>query len=109
MARNFVQPGNTLTIPAPATVSGGGVVIAGGIIGIAAGDAAIGAPVDVETGGVWDLPKVSADAFTLGATVYWDAGDSLATVTATDNTKIGVAVAAAGNGVATVKVRLSGF
>lgn len=109
MATNFIQPGNVITIPAPAAIDSGAVVIVGSIIGVAAGDAASGAGLDLHTGGIWDLPKVSADAFTLGAVVYWDAVASLATVTATDNTKIGVAVAAAGNGAATVKVRLSGF
>ncbi len=109
MATNFVQPGNVITIPAPAAIDSGAVVIVGSIIGVAAGGAASGADLDLHTGGVWYLPKVSADVFTLGAVVYWDAVASLATVTATDNIKIGVAVAAAGNGDATVKVRLSGF
>lgn len=109
MATNLVQPGNTITIPAPAAIDGGTVVIVGSIIGVAAGDAASGADLDLHTGGVWDLPKVSADAFTVGAPAYYDETAELVTTTATDNTKIGVAVAAAGNGAPTVKVRLSGF
>lgn len=111
MATNFVQPGNTITIPAPAAIDSGAVVIVGSIIGVAAGGAASGAPVDLETGGVWDLPKVSADVFAVGADVYYDETAEL--VTSDDDTggnpKIGVAVAAAGNGAATAKVRLSGF
>ncbi|MDP3961301.1 MAG: DUF2190 family protein [Pseudorhodobacter sp.] len=105
MAKNYVQPGDTLTIPAPATVASGGVVIAGDIKGIAQGDAASGALVDVATSGVWELPKVAANAFTLGAKVYWDAVAALATTTATGNTLLGVAVAAAGASTATVQVR----
>ena len=66
MATNFVQPGDTLTIPAPADVLSGGVVIAGTIVGIAAGDADSGDTVDVHVTGVFTLPKVGADAFTLG-------------------------------------------
>jgi predicted RecA/RadA family phage recombinase len=107
--RNFVQPGDTLTIPAPATVASGEPVIAGEIIGIAAGAAASGALVDVVTNGVFDLAKVGANAFALGAPVYWDSEEKLATSTSTDNTRLGVAVAAAGSGVATVSVRLSNF
>lgn len=107
--RNFVQPGDTLTIPAPAAIASGAVVIAGKIVGIAAGAADYGKPVDVKTVGVFDLPKVGADAFTLGADVYWDAAEDLATVTSSGNTRLGVAVAAAGAGVATVNVRLTGF
>lgn len=109
MARNYIQPGDTLTIPAPAAVLSGRVVIAGDIKGIAQGDAAIGAPVDVATVGVWELPKVAANAFTLGAAVYWAAGTGLATTTAASNTLLGVAVQAAAADTATVAVRLSGF
>lgn len=107
--RNFIQAGSNITIPAPAIVASGDVVIAGAIIGIAAGAAAIGDSLDLVTTGVFELPKVGANAFTLGAAVYWDDTANLATVTDTGNTKIGVAVAAAGAGAAAVKVRLSGF
>jgi predicted RecA/RadA family phage recombinase len=107
MASNYVQIGDTLTIPAPADVLSGGVVIAGGIVGIAQNDALTGALVDVATTDVWELPKVGADAFTLGAAVYWDDAANLCTVTATANTLLGVAIAAAGAGIATVKVRLN--
>lgn len=109
MARNYIQFGDTITIPAPASVLSGFPVIAGDIKGIAQGDAASGAPVDVKTSGVWELPKVGANAFTLGGKVYWNAGDELATTTASGNTLLGVAVAAAGASTATVLVRLSGF
>lgn len=107
--KNFVQPGDTLTIPAPIAVTSGEPVIAGGIVGIAAGSATAGAPVDVVTTGVFDLPKVAADAFALGAAVYWAASTKLSTVTASSNAKLGVAVAAAAASTATVRVRLSGF
>ena len=61
------------------------------------------------TRGVFTLPKVGADAFTLGAPVYWDATPGIATMTSSGNTAIGVAVAAAAVDAATVNVRLSGF
>ena len=109
MAKNFIQAGDTLTIPAPAAVTSGGVVIAGAIIGVAQGDAASGASVDVKTSGVWELPKVGADVATLGVAIYWNSTSKLATVTASGNTKIGVAVEAAAASTGTVKVRLSGF
>ena len=109
MANNHVHPGNVLTIPAPAAVASGGVVVAGAIIGIAQGDAAEGEPVDVQVDEVWDIPKVSALAVLLGDVVYWDATAGLANKTASGNTKLGVAVAAAANSSGTVRVRLSGF
>ena len=109
MAKNFIQAGDTVTIPAPAAVASGGVVIAGAIIGVAQGDAASGASVDVKTSGVWELPKVGADVATLGDSTYGNSKSGRETVTASGNTKIGVAVEAAGAGVASIKVRLSGF
>lgn len=109
MATNYIQPGDILTIPAPAAVLSGGVVIAGDIKGIAQGDAITGAPVDVATRGVWELPKVAANSFALGAKVYWSGTDALATTTASGNTLLGVAVQAATAETATVVVRLSGF
>ena len=80
--RNFVQSGDTLTIPAPAAVLSGEPVIAGAIVGIASGDAASGEPVDVATVGVFTLPKIAANGFVLGAKAYWDAAAKLATSTA---------------------------
>ena len=109
MATNFIQPGDNLTIPAPATVTSGAPIIAGEIVGIALGDAASGASVDVATSGVFELQKGAADDMGLGDVIYWDSSEGLATITATDNTKLGVAVAAAGTGTGAVRVRLSGF
>lgn len=37
MAKNYIQPGDTVTILAPVSVASGGVVIAGSIAGIAQG------------------------------------------------------------------------
>jgi predicted RecA/RadA family phage recombinase len=107
--KTFIQAGSNLTIPAPAAVTSGGVVIAGQIVGIAAGSAAINESVDVVVTGVFELPKVGADAFTLGELVYWNSTTKLATETSSGNTKLGVAVAAAAASTGTVKVRLSGF
>lgn len=104
--KNHVQRGDTLTIPAPAAVLSGGVVVAGAIVGIANGNAASGALVDVDVTGVFTLPKISALAIALGDVVYWDATAGLANKTASGNTKIGVATASAANPSASVTVRL---
>lgn len=107
--KSFKQAGSNLTIPAPAAVSSDDVVIAGNIVGIAAGAAGAGDLVDVVVTGVFELPKVAANAFTLGAVVYWNATSKLATSTASGNTKLGVAIEAAPADTASVRVRLSGF
>lgn len=101
-----VQAGRTLTIPAPAAVLSGGVVIAGSIVGIANGDAAINESVDIDVEGVFELPKVSALAIAVGDKVYYDAATGLVNKTATANTLMGYATEAAANPSATVKLRL---
>lgn len=106
--KNYVQRGDTLTLPAPAAVLSGGVVIVGSIIGVANGDAANGAPMDLDVVGVFTLPKVSALAINAGDTVYWDAANSVVTKTAAGNTKLGVATEAVPNPSAAVSVRLNG-
>jgi len=106
--KNFVQAGENITVTAAAaTTSGDGVKI-GNLFGIASGDAETGDPLVLVTAGIFDMPKVAADDFTLGATVYWRSSDGLVTTTSAGNTKVGVAVSAAGNGAASVRVRLNG-
>lgn len=106
--RNYVQPGNTLTLTAPAEVISGDIVAVGSIIGVANGDAANGAPVDVDTVGVFRLPKVAALAIAAGDVVYWDSAAKLVNKTASGNTKLGVATEAAANPSPNVTVRLNG-
>ena len=106
--RNFVHIGDNVTIPAPATVTSGEAVKVGSLFGIASTDALTGEALTISTTGVFDLPKVAADDITLGAAVYWRSSDGLVTTTASGNTKVGVAVTAAGNGAASVRVRLNG-
>lgn len=106
--KNFVHIGDNITIPAPATVTSGELVIVGSLFGIASTDALTGERVTLSTTGVFELAKVGTDVISVGDVVYYDESSDLATTTATDNTKIGVAVEDAGNGVGTVRVRLNG-
>lgn len=105
--KNHVQPGNTLTLPAPADVLSGAGVVVGSIFGVANGDALSGEPVDLDVVGVFTLPKVSALAIAIGDMVYWDDTNKLVTKTASGNTAIGVATSVAANPSASVDVRLS--
>ncbi|MHA6644640.1 DUF2190 family protein [Mesorhizobium sp. A623] len=107
MAKNYVSPGHVVTVPAAAAANSGDVVIVGSIVGIAAGDAAIGADLDICVGGIYDLAKVSALAIAAGDKVYFDATAALVNKTASGNTLLGVAVAAAANPSATARVRLN--
>lgn len=106
--KNYIQVGANLTIPAPYAVTSGGGVKSGLIFGVAAGDAESGADVDIVTVGVFDLPKVSTETFTVGSSAYWNETAKLITSTASGNTKIGVAIEDVGNPSGSVNVRLNG-
>ncbi|KCZ96005.1 hypothetical protein HPO_19252 [Hyphomonas polymorpha PS728] len=106
--KNYIQPGRTLTIPAPANVTSGGVVQVGKITGIAAGDALAGQPVDIACEGVFTLPKASASVLAIGDEVAWSGTECEEPSTGNDNV-IGAAVAVAGSGATSVAVRLAAF
>lgn len=88
--KNFIQPGVNLTVVATATVVSGDGVLIGSLFGVATGGAAIGENVTLVRHGVFSLPKLSAQAWTVGQKIYWD-GSECTTVVST-NKLIGVAV-----------------
>jgi predicted RecA/RadA family phage recombinase len=108
--KNFIQPGNVITVTAPAggVLSGAGLLV-GSLFGIANGKAAQDEDVELSLTGVYALPKVSAQAWTQGAKIYWDNATKLATTAAAAgaNALIGVATKAAANPSAEGEVRLS--
>jgi len=112
--KNFVQPGNNLTVAAPYAVDSGEGVLIGQLFGIACGDADNGAEVDIATVGVFDIAKPSAVTFAVGEAVYFDTGAKQArAANDTDSnsagayeSQIGVCVQAAGAGASTVRVKL---
>ncbi len=107
--KNFHRSGNSNPVQAPAggVLSGDGVLV-GALFGIAATDAAEGAAVEIACVGVFEMKKTSAQAWAVGAKVYWDNTAKVATTTASGNSLIGVAVAVAANPSATGLVRLNG-
>lgn len=106
--KNFVQPGNTVTVTAPTggVTSGQGLLV-GSLFGIAAFTAAQAADVEAVTEGVFDITKATGE-ITQGAKVYWDNTAKNVTTTSSGNTLIGVATQAAASGDATARVRLNG-
>jgi len=107
--KNFIQEGVTLTVAAPAGgVISGQLVVAGRIIGVAAFDALVGVNVEVQTEGVFELPKVTTDVVTVGEALYWDSVAAKLTDTQGTGSKplVGYATAAAGNGATKVYARL---
>lgn len=105
--KNYIQPGDSVTVPAPYDVNSGDLVVVGDLFGAAQFSAKAGEGVEIATKGVFELPKVSAQAWTVGAKVYYVAADKNISTTATGNTFIGHATEAAANPSDFGAVRLS--
>lgn len=105
--KNFKQPGDTITVTAPAAVASGDGVLVGSLFGVANFSADSGAEVEIKTTGVFELPKTSALAISVGDLLYWDNSAKVLNKTNT-NKLVGVAVSAAANPSATVEARLNG-
>lgn len=96
--KNFVSHGDKVTVEAPANVASGQAILIEALFGVAQGAAMAGQPVVLVTMGIVTLPKVSTQAWTVGAKVYWDDGNARCTTVASGNTLIGVAAAPTGSG-----------
>jgi len=108
MATNYIQPGQVLTLTAPAggVTSGTGYLI-GSMFVVALHDAAVGEAFEGQLTGVWSLPKTSAQAWTEGVAVYWDGSKATTADGSGSNTLIGHAATAAANPSSHGLVRLS--
>lgn len=108
MAKNYIQPGNSITLVAPADVVSGGIVTVGKIAGVAQTSALSGAEVEVAVTGVWSVPKTSAQAWTVGAIIYSDGTKATTSDASGANPRLGHAMAIAANPSPTGIVRLNG-
>lgn len=107
--KTFVQPGHVLTVTAPADTKSGDFVVVGSIFGIATSSALSGSDLELAIGGVYDAqPKVAAQAWTQGASIYWDATAKNFTTTVASNLKVGAAALPAANPSQTGRIRFNG-
>ena len=108
--KNYVQPGNTITLTAPYEVASGDGLLVGAIFGVAAGDAANGATLEAALVGVFNLKKTASQPWSAGAKIYWDDSARECTTVEASNTAIGVATEAVAGGAGDVigRVRLNG-
>lgn len=107
--KNFVQPGDVVTLTAPADVAAGVPINNGVLAGVTITAAASGATVECATSGIFDLAKTSAQAWTVGQAIYLIPATRLVTTATTaGNLLIGTAVAVAANPTPTGLVRLNG-
>ena len=111
--KNFIEHGDTILytnedITDALAISCGDFVLIGSGGGVAVVDIPVGESGAVKLTGVYDLPKVSAQAWTQGQKLYWAAATGEVTSTASSNKLIGFAWAAAANPSATGRVKLTG-
>lgn len=106
--KNFVQPGDVVSVTAPANVDAGVGVLVGSLFGVAVNTALSGAAVEVATRGVFLMAKVTGNAWTQGQKLYWDDTAKAVTGTVGTNKQVGVALIAAASGDTTGTVLLSG-
>jgi predicted RecA/RadA family phage recombinase len=108
--KNFVQKGETLTLtPAAAVASGVGYLFGAGLFGVATTDVASGAAGSFQTEGVVEIGKTSALAIAVGDRVFWDPAGKVVNKTTAAQVCVGVAVEAAVNPSATVKIKLGAY
>jgi predicted RecA/RadA family phage recombinase len=109
--RNQTQNGDSCYIVAPTGgfVSGNGYLIGAALFGVAGFTCAAGATGVLWLKGQYTLPKLSAQAWTVGQQVFWDNTNFWCTNVVNGNRAIGVAVAVEANPSATGEVRLNGF
>lgn len=107
MTTKYIQPGSVIDHTPAGAVAAGAVVVMSTLVGVALVAIAANATGSVQIDGVFELNKLSTDVIAQGDVVYWDPTPGEITTTASTNTLAGKAIAAAGNGVLTVKVKLN--
>ena len=106
--KNYVKPGETMTLTAPYARNSGEGALVGALFGVATTDIANGAEGEFLIQGVVTLAKATGTAWTLGALLYWSDANKNVTTVSTSNTRIGCAAKAAASGDTSGTVRLNG-
>lgn len=119
--KNFIAQGDLLTVPTDSIAEGTSIVagrgyLAGSIFGVAATSVEVtdrgqGKSCVLAVTGIYALPKQPSQAWWVGTRVYWDSANARATITAAENTLIGVAMSEVGATAAETvgHVRLNGI
>ena len=106
MANNYIAKGRSITCTAPTGgVVSGSLYLIESMFGVAAGSADTGESLELQLGGVWQLPKNVGTGFSVGDLAYWSGTEVVAA--STGLTKIGVAVQEVDTSGLTVAVRLN--
>ena len=102
----MTSEGNTVDYKPVADVAAGAVVVAGDLVGVAKRPIPANTLGSLDLTGIYEVPKDSAVAITLGTLLYWDAGNQRVTATVGSNKLFGRAVTAEPIGADRIQVRL---
>lgn len=95
--RNFIQSGESITMPAPYDRLGGEGALVGAQFGVAKSTVLNGVAGEFATEGVFELAKTSAQTWAFGDKIYWDNINKRCDNVGTVGMLIGCATAAAAN------------
>lgn len=102
--KNYIGPGNSVTVVMPYAVGAGSGVLVGGLFGVAVSSCASGGTGVMSLNGVYtDLVKATGtgEAWAVGDRLYWSDANKNLTKNSTGNYAVGVALAAVGTAGAT--------
>ena len=102
----FIQHGDAIDYTPGNDVAAAAIVVLNDLVGIAKRDIKANTLGALGVVGVFDVDKVLAESFAIGALVYWDATAGKATSNASGTALLGKAVLAAAVNATTVRVLL---
>lgn len=105
--KNFLQPGDSVDVDAPADVVSGEGVLIGSLFGVATASKLSGERVSLGVKGVYTLPKLSANVMAVGIKVNWNNANKEMQIATSTLDNAATVLKAAGNGILEVEVRLT--
>ena len=104
--KNFVKPGNHITVDGP-TTSGLGKLVGTSLFGVAIATVASGEKGELVVEGEVEVAKLSTDVMAVGAKVNWNDTNEEVQNATSDLDGVGTVSVAAGNGDTTVRIKLT--
>lgn len=102
----YVGQGSLIDYTPGSDASAGDIVVAGELVGQVVSDVASGKLGALRIEGIINAPKLSTDTTSVGTKLYWDAGNSRLTTTASTHKQAGWATSVTINGDTTVQCKL---
>ena len=93
--KNYIHPGQNLTLTASADLKSGQGLLIGALFGVVQSAVSAGEAFVLCRGGVYALPKATGAAWAEGDKLYWNDTAKELTKTASGNTLVGAAVSVA--------------